>query len=303
MISPPRWSNDEFVVECNKSIEQFIESRRAEPLEVYLELFDEYRRVVEDVLEETVDLTQFEDAALAILSDPRKSEVFRYMAAPPVSKDDLKTLMRTRSLAPKRLVADPELLARLVAFIRDWHDRQRFPWVSGEFEATEQDRNAAIISTTALLASRALEAIRRKEGKKQEMTVAAQLRRTGFKEMPARRILTLNNAPESGEFCPESMVGTRKADFVIGLYDGRKLLLECKVSNSVVNSIKRVKNDAAVKAEVWRNDFGNTQIIPAAVLGGVFDPRHLEDAQQRGLTLFWAHDLQVLADWLHSTGS
>lgn len=97
------------------------------------------------------------------------------------------------------------------------------------------------------------------------------------------------------------MFGPRKADFVIGLWDGRKMPLECKVSNSATNSIKRLNNDAAVKASVWISAFGTAQTVPAAMLSGVFKLRNLEDAQQRGLTIFWAHNLEAMVAWIEST--
>lgn len=98
------------------------------------------------------------------------------------------------------------------------------------------------------------------------------------------------------------MLGTRKADFIIGVFDGRTMPLECKVSNSALNSIKRLNNDAAVKAEVWRRDFGDLNVLPAAVLSGVYKLHNLEDAQQRGLTLFWSHSLEVqLLGWIDQT--
>jgi hypothetical protein len=120
--------------------------------------------------------------------------------------------------------------------------------------------------------------------------------------VPARPVRTLAEAPRPGEFCRESMLGTRKADFLIGLFDGRTMALECKVSNSATNSIKRLNNDAAVKAEVWRRDFGEMNVIPAAVLSGVYKLHHLEDAQRRGLALFWSHTLDAqLLDWIERT--
>ena len=77
--------------------------------------------------------------------------------------------------------------------------------------------------------------------------------------------------------------------------------IECKVSNSSTNSVKRLNNDAAQKAEVWRGDFGKFQITPAAVLSGVFKLHNLEDAQRRGLALFWGHQLDELTNWIEST--
>jgi len=68
-----------------------------------------------------------------------------------------------------------------------------------------------------------------------------------------------------------------------------------------VNSIKRLKNDAAAKAEAWKKDLGDRHIVPAAGLSGVYDLHILEDAQARGLSLFWAHALAELTDWIAST--
>jgi hypothetical protein len=127
------------------------------------------------------------------------------------------------------------------------------------------------------------------------------LSRAQFNQVKARKIPTLKAAPGAGEFCGESKVGTRKADFVIGLHDGRTMALECKVSNSATNSVKRLNNDAAVKAETWKEDFGAVQFVSAAVLSGVYKTLNLVEAQSRGLTLFWAHDLQSLVAWLHRT--
>ena len=302
MIDPPIWSTDELNKAKDRAEEHFRQSRHTEPLESYLELFDQYRGVVEEFLEETVDLTQIDNHALDLLTDPRKREVFRYLTGPPVSEDDLRVLMEAQSISTARLKIDPGLVGQMVAFVRDWHDRRRFPWIVERWEPTDQDRSAAVLATTALLAMRRLETIRRSEGKTiQEELVARRLRRAQFDHIATKTIKTLSHAPPTGKFCRESKLGTRKADFVIGLFDGRTMALECKVSNSSTNSVKRLNNDAAVKAETWRKDFGTIQMVPAAVLSGVYKLHNLEDAQNRGLTLFWAHDLQALVDWIHKT--
>ena len=93
------------------------------------------------------------------------------------------------------------------------------------------------------------------------------------------------------QFCAECQLGERKADIVIRLHDTRLLAIECKVSNSALNSVKRLNNDAAVKADYWIKQFGISQIVPAAVLSGVFKVINLDQAQQRGLSLFGSHDL------------
>ena len=81
------------------------------------------------------------------------------------------------------------------------------------------------------------------------------------------------------------------------------MAIECKVSNSALNSIKRLNNDAAVKAEFWLKHFGTAQMVPAAVLSGVYKLHHLVNAQAHGLALFWAHDLVELLSWIDQTRS
>ncbi len=77
--------------------------------------------------------------------------------------------------------------------------------------------------------------------------------------------------------------------------------IECKVSNSSINSVKRLNNDAAAKAEAWRRDFGAIQVVPVAVLSGVYALNNLEEAQQRGFTLYWAHRLEDLVQWIEES--
>lgn len=117
----------------------------------------------------------------------------------------------------------------------------------------------------------------------------------------SRTISNISHAPAAGEFCGESKLGTRKGDIIVRLWDQRIMPIECKVSNSSTNSVKRLNNDAAVKATSWKTDFGIRQVVPSAVLSGVYKLHNLEDAQERGLTVFWAHDLNAMTDWILRT--
>lgn len=143
---------------------------------------------------------------------------------------------------------------------------------------------------------------RANEAKKaQEDLVKRTLLDHGFAEVEARSINTIDASPQPGQFCGESSFGARKADIVIRLWDSRVMPTECKVSNSATNSVKRLNNDAAVKAGEWLDSFGTLQTVPAAVLSGVYKRHNLENAQSRGLTLFWAHDLAKLTDFIDAT--
>ena len=75
--------------------------------------------------------------------------------------------------------------------------------------------------------------------------------------------------------------------------------IECKVSNSSLNSVKRINNDAAVKAVQWLREFGTENVIPAAVIRGVFNVSNLLQAQSNGLALYWSHRLEDLGNFVN----
>jgi hypothetical protein len=79
------------------------------------------------------------------------------------------------------------------------------------------------------------------------------------------------------------------------------MMVECKDSNSLVNSIKRLNNDTAAKATRWIRTFGERAVVPVAVISGVYYLKSLMSAQEAGLSLFWEHDIGLFADWLKRT--
>lgn len=298
---PKRWDLARLELDLKVAVDRFREVRMQEPLEAYLEAFDRYRAAVEDLLEMTVDLSQLGKLAIEVVSEPALLEALRYLAGPPVSADDLRVLTES-SLAPSKLRRDPEASRRVVETVLMGLDRNRFPWVAEDREPTENERAAAAMASAALIASRRVMTDRAGEANQaQEREVADALVDAGMARVDARSIRALDEAPARGEFCGESLLGRRKADLVVRLWDGRAMPIECKVSNSSLNSIKRVNNDAAVKAGIWLDDFGKLQVVPAAVLAGVYKQAHLLSAQDRGLAIFWSHDLGELAGFVGRT--
>ncbi len=302
MIAPPRWTEAELEAQLAKAREVFRQERMQEPLEQYLERFDQYQGIVEDLLETTIDASKLSDSALAVLTDPKLLHAFRYLAGPPISEDDLKVLAEA-VLSPSRLRNDEEMVRRIVEVVRAGLDRRRFPWVSESRDPTEAERSGAVLASAALIATSRVSTSRRSEGKgRQESLVEEALLAAQMKKVLTRSIQTVSEAPKPGEFCRESPLGSRKADFIVGMYDQRLLALECKVSNSEINSIKRLNNDAAAKATTWLREFGSKNVVPSAVLSGVFKCRHLLRAQdEQGCTIFWAHDIATMISWIQST--
>jgi hypothetical protein len=299
---PPRWSAERLEREVASAIESFRREREQEPREQYLEHIDESLGTFEELIELTVDLSELRERAVEVVTRPELLEALRFVAGPFVSVDDLRVIART-TLAPTRLRADPEAAGRIVDSVLVCIDRRRFPWIGEGREPSEAERQAAVLASAALMATERTRTIRRNEARAgQEGAVAEALVAAGFRRVPTpRAIRTLEDAPGPGEFCAEVDFGGRKADLVVGLWDRRRMPLECKVSNSMTNSFKRVNNDAAVKAVGWLKAFGEDQVVPAAILSGVFKPGALETAQARGLTLFWAHRLDDLVGWIGRT--
>jgi hypothetical protein len=301
VIDPPLWTREQLDDDRMNAIALFRKERMEEPLVDYLEGFDEYQGYIEELLETTVDLARLDGTALEVLTDQHLLEAFRYIAAPPISADDLKVLAEA-TLSKSKLKKRPEEVQRLVQVVRSVLDRRRFSWVVEDREPTEAERAAAVMASAALMAASRAQTRRRLLGKEQqEAMVKAALVEIGLTEVPSREIPNVMLAPSAGEFCGESVLGTRKGDIIVRLWDHRVMPIECKVSNSYLNSVKRLNNDAAVKAGSWKSDFGLRQVVPTAVLSGVYKLHNLQDAQERGLTLFWAHNLKPLTDWMRRT--
>jgi hypothetical protein len=301
-LAPPRWTAERLESDVASAVESFRIEREQEPLEQYGTHMDDATGLIEDVIELTVDLSQLRERAVEVATTPEMLDALRFMAGPFISVDDLRVIAHT-PLTPRRLQDDPDAAGRVVDQVLLCIDRRRFPWVGEGREPSEAERAAAVLATATLMANERTRTGRRTESKiGQEGAVATALMAAGFHRVPApRSIRTLEEAPTPGSFCTEVDFGGRKADLVVGLWDRRRMPIECKVSNSGTNSIKRVNNDAAVKAVRWLQAFGEEQVVPSAVLSGVFKVPKLQEAQARGLTLFWAHRLEDLVGWVDST--
>ena len=303
MIRPPRWSQAELQVEADAAKKLFRDERLLEPLEKWKKSVDQHRALYSQLFRvyKLRDPTKLSAKDVAELFKTGFGDALRYMAGPPISKDDLEVLAEC-TVAPARLAKNPKEAARIVEIIAKAVDPTRFPWIAKKRKPTPEEESSAILASAVLITAQRASTDRRSEGKTaQEAMVKKKLAAIGFAERRVRPIQTLSDAPNPGEFSGESLVGSRRADVPIRLFDGRLMLIECKVSNSSTNSVKRLNNDAQVKAAIWHREFGTNQVVPVALLSGVFNVLNLEQAQTGGLTLFWAHRLDQMADFIKAT--
>ncbi|CAJ0780638.1 hypothetical protein LMG18090_01217 [Ralstonia mannitolilytica] len=301
--APPRWTTDELAEDSAISAAHF----RAERLAAtgsWEAHYKQARGKFELLFKKLSDLNPgaITDESLAEAYGLGLGEALRYLAGPPISDDDLQVIADVDSIAPGILTKDSEALRKVFGVIERVIDPHRFPWMEAGVAPTTQQREAALLASSVLLAAQRIATERRNEGKNsQETMVKDYLRSLGFTEVPAVAISTIVKGPQPMQFCAECQLGERKADVVVRLHDTRLMAIECKVSNSATNSVKRVNNDAAVKAKYWITQFGAAQVVPAAALAGVFKVKNLEQAQAAGLSIFWSHDLDKLGAFIGST--
>jgi len=298
---PIFWSDRRLESDRNEAIAQFRESRLSEDLEEYRDLCEKYHRLTVEVLKKTGNLRSVDsETAVELLTDEEFRYVLRYLTGPPISADDLKTLSDA-SLAPTKLKKNPENVENIIHTILSALDPMRFEWVIEDREPEGSEVDEALLATAEMIAMRRMGTQRRMgASRRQEDRVESALGDIGMRKVESRDIYSFDSAPETGEFCREAVVLGRKADLVARLWDDRLFLIECKVSNSGVNSVKRLNREAVPKGKHWKNELEG-DVVAASVLDGVFKLKNLKDAQDEGIMLFWEHSLGEMKDWILST--
>lgn len=300
--TPIRWSPSELQKDVAEAKAIFRRERIGEPLDLYKEFFAAFSKIFATTIDQlpAVAANPVDAKLLAnLVKGKNQKKAFRYLTAPPISEDDLKAIADT-SVGPLVFKKDVAAAQRVRDTVLSILDPYRFPWVGEQRKPTAEERESAIIASSALAAAREVETKRRNTSKDvQEQAVKDLLKSIGMKEVAARDIPILTAAPEPNEYCGESRIAGTRADVVARLSDGRVMAIECKVSNSSVNSYKRVVHDTGGKAGHWYSQLGRAQILPCAVLSGVFAPANLTTAQnEKGVYLFWQHRLSDLADFV-----
>ena len=304
MVEPIRWTAQQLSEDASRGRDRFRAERLKEPLELYIELFDTFVPIFDRLIDQIEQLAEHElapEILAEVMGDDDTKMAFRYLTAPPISEDDLKTLA-TAKLSPMALRREPDSARRVRDTVLHILDPRRFPWIAECRDPRDAERTIATAASAALAAAQKVQTKRRNDARSdQEEAVKQLLCSMDFVEVHRRDIPLLADAPAPGRFCLESKLGDSRADLVVGLYDRRVLALECKVSNSEVNSFKRVNHEASGKARAWITAFGERQVVPGAVLSGVFKSDNLATAQGEGLALFWFHRLDDLREFIEAT--
>lgn len=302
---PKTWSDDELAERAQQSIDAFVDRRLKEPRDRYLDHVQQRQSAIFRLFKVLAGVDPAKpdaETVREIMLDSQLRDALRYVAGPPVSADDLNVLV-TRSTAritKTRLKNEDDLVVTILDLICRMSDPTRFPWIDDQRVPTTHELKHAVRATTALHATQTLQTERRGYGRAVEKILQDRLQELGYEKLKApnkSKVTAPTHWPAAKTFYGECTVYGRKADLLIGIADGRIVAVESKDSSSALNSIKRVLNDTAAKAKHWNSKAGE-EIVPVALLSGVFGVDSLKDAQASGLYLVWSHDLDEFVAWL-----
>ena len=297
-VPPPRWTTEQLKDARDAREAEYRREWREEGPEVWIEACSSVRPLLEELFRETQNLRSLTPDV--IRNDPGAWQLLRYVCAPVLSEENFWTLVGS----PKSKVVRSEYSETVAEVISLVIDPVRFPWVAANRDPTPQERDAALMATTVLLAAQRVgTGARSDRSKLQELAVAQVLTDAGYVKVEERERIELIDDLDRGTFTNERRVAGAKCDVPVRLHDGRMLLIECKVSFGPKNGWKRLNRETGGKAEGWRNHFGSAAVITAVVLDGVFDLGCLVQAQeQQGVTIFWERQLDPLREFLEEVG-
>lgn len=210
------------------------------------------------------------------------------------------------SLAWTLIQKDAERAAAIRDVIRQILDPKRFPWIYENRQPTSAEREAAVLASTVAASSQRLQTARRTDdGTAMEEAVRGVLVGMGLTAVAKRRIANpIVDILEIGHYSAGPCVlGDDEADVVVRLFDGRLMAIECKASNSEINSRKRINKEIGQNAQNWVGRFGSDIIVPAGAIQGVFKPSYIKAAQEIPVVFYWGHRISDLRDFISSTKS
>lgn len=290
--NPIRWTEDELRKDRDLAEARFVLERKGEGPTAFYAAWDVVRPQIERAMAATDNLRSI--SAKALLEERGLWQTLRYFCAPPVSEEDLWTLVG------KKFKHVPVEFAESTAeAFKSVLDNRRVPWIIEDREPEREEFEKALFSTTLLLAHESFKTGRRGiSSRAQESEASIALQSAGISFDSSRTPISSLDELARFSFSRERKVAGAKCDLPIRLKDGRLLALECKVSNGPKNSWKRLQREVGGKADTWRREFGS-QVVTGALLAGVFDLACVRRSQEeQGVAIFWQHDLSPLIDFV-----
>ncbi len=310
---PDSWTEKELEGDAAEARRRFVLERRsalAREQKTYAQWLVEYTSAVRRLLGASNDLR---DLVASALTERELLNLARYLAVPPISLDDLDTLtdacfgLWVGQKTERGTRPTDEEFASAAELISERIDHGRAPWLALGRSPTEIERENFANWMASIPAMNRLTTIRRGErSRQQEDLTRAAAKAAGYR--PAISPGTLTDPVKDmypGTYSQKSrrLLGTNmdvpirlKANHATGQVF---IAVECKVSNSSLNSRKRLL-EIRSKRETWDSSGLPHRFRTAAVLTGVFDVGRLIETQDTGVLIFWEHRLQDLTEFLQA---
>src|SRR5262245_22612833 len=195
---PRHWTKAELGSDADTAKRSFRHERLQAPLDLYNQSFATFAGIFRQLIDQLTEIgAEPVDAELiaSLIGERDAQKAFRYLTAPPISKDDLETVADA-TLTPSGLRADADSAKRIRDAVLTIIDPHRFRWVSEGRQPSNDERERAVIASAALAASSDVGTRRRNTSKEaQEQVVKALLASVGMAEVKAREIPILTAAP------------------------------------------------------------------------------------------------------------
>ncbi|HET6352414.1 MAG TPA: XamI family restriction endonuclease [Coriobacteriia bacterium] len=219
----------------------------------------------------------------------------RFFGAPMISQDDLATIVGVS----KGQLGTSKHLPRTLEVIGGSIDPSRCPWLrDGRVPSPAELERAAYASAVVRATECTRTYFRNEEKTRQEEAAVQAIVDAGFTRVDSKSIRDPDDLGP-GECVHNTKLDGKQCDVLARLHDKRLLAIECKASNSAVNSIKRL-NEVADKATVWNVARGQ-QVITAAVVSGILGASTVDDAFDKDFWVFWEYDLGQLTEFVLRT--
>jgi len=262
----------------------------------------EIRRKVVAALLASSDLRDFRSALEA---DGSHMLVFRHLLAPPKSQDQFKLLCEHWSKGSEKSgkPQKPDAVREVSNVLTQWMDRAIAPWLAGNREPTNTERELLVERVISFIAPKLTETQKRNRlSAEQESAVVDLLIEQGWTQLPSATIDTRAAVP-SKHFMNKTRFATatttaQEVDIACGFANSFVAAMECKVTNDATNSVKRI-NDVLKKAAAWKAHWGSF-VETAALLQGVIKAEDVQRLTDEGVMVFWSHDLDKFACWVES---
>lgn len=305
--TPRVWTDEELAHEAQTALDEFVDRRLAEPGTKYIAHVEARRSAILRLFKTLTGIDSKNpdpQTVRQVILDEEMFAALRYVAGPPISEDDLGVLITRSTKRPTKgdFRASDALTQEVLKLICRLADPYRFPWIKERRAARPGEVRDAIRATMTLHAAMTLQTERRGYGKEIERRLEQRLIELDFKKVTPRNGGNIDEPvhyPVFPEFYTVCNVYSRQIDLLIALPKGRLIAVEAKDSSSAINSKKRVLNDTGAKAEQFSRAAGKT-ILTVGLLSGVFTLPDLKSAQDKGLYLVWAHDLDGFVEWIKS---